>query len=248
MNKMFDIVIILFAILSISCTRSQSKEVKIKFHDQVYYDVFVFQDGSETNLTNFNSWENVTGLTISPDSNYFFFRHKPDKGEAYQLCLYNLKTLKKINEITPGFGGSFDWNELNQIIHWWGCGTGCSNINIYDLKLNKLFFSLSSGGFELNPKKDILIQFNMTGTKFWLFDLRINDKGLQGFTDTAHYINTEEKIKFDLWSLKFIDDYSFQIYPPAEAGSSEVLNYNIENLNLIPLKPEDTNEFYERNE
>ena len=245
---MLNKLLVVLAILVFNFSYAQNKDVRIELHNRALYDVYVTKNGKDYNLTNFAQWENIEDLKISFDKKYFFFRHKPAKGKSYRLALYNFKNLNKFVEMTPGFGGVFEWNGLNQIIHTWGCGTNCTNLRIYDINLKKIFFSLSSGGFKLSPKKDIVIQYSMRGNKFWLFDLRTLKNGiLKGFAGTIGSTSIGNKLKYDLWSLEFHKDYSFRISPPRDSVYANTLDYEIDKIKLVNLKPKDTKEFYLRN-
>lgn len=226
-------------------TLGQNKSVNIQFHHGAYYDVFVQQEGKKINLTRFKSWERIKDLKVSPDKKYFFFRHKADKGGAFRMTMYDFKSLKKIAEIVPGFGGDFEWNSQNQILHSWGCGTNCSNLRVYNSKLKEIFYTLSTGGFEYSPQKNVIVQMSMNLKKFWVFDLgNLNNGSVKGFQDTLGFTSQGER--FYLWSLKFADDYTFQIYPPENSTSTEVLKYDLNQLKWTTIKPEEIGEFYKR--
>jgi len=241
MKKLQLISILFFAPLILL---GQKKEVKIKFHHGAYYDVFVIEDGKETNLTDFDQWTVVEDLEISKDKKYFFFRHKPAKAKAYKLTVYDLENVSEMGEIVPGYGGTFGWNELNQIIHWWGCGTNCSNLRVYDPFLEEQFFALSSGGFMFSPNKNFVFQFNMYSSRFWLFDLNtIEDETIKVFSEKEGFNKTGDQINFDLWSLKFSDSNKFQFFAPEDSGSSEMLDYDISKLKFSKVKYMELGEF-----
>ena len=179
---------------------------------------------------------------------YFFFRHKSPKDKAFRLSLYSVANFRKLATITPGFGGNFEWNDLNQIIHGWGCGTNCSNLRVYNLKLNELFYTLSSGGFILSPKKDIVIQIDMFGNRFWIYDLKTIDKnGVRGVSEIIEPDSTRFIDSYDIWSLTFKDDYKFEIYPK-NSSSLKKLTYNIETLNFSIIDPDNIGEYYFKDE
>ncbi|WP_196892050.1 hypothetical protein [Aureivirga marina] len=230
---------ILIVLLLITFKTFAQKNVSIEFHDNAYYDVFI----GDVNLTNFKPWEQVLDLKVSPDKRYFFFRHKEDKGKAYKLTLYDFQTQKKIAEITPGFGGSFEWTMNNKIIHRWGCGTNCANFRMYDLSLNEIFFTLSSGGFLESPKKDILVQFGMRGKDFWIFDLRSiqEDQSVKIF-----HKKFSERDEMNIWSLKFDSNYSFSLETHDDVSKKEVLKFIVDELSFKYGKSADIREYYSR--
>lgn len=245
---MKHILLLVIGLIGLQVSMAQKHEIYIEFHDGAYYDIYAKVNGKEVNVTHFKAWEEVKTLEISPDGKYFFFRHKADKGGAYRLTLYNLETLTQMAEIVPGFGGDFEWNHLNQILHGWGCGTNCANFRVYDLKLKEVFFTLSSGGFEMNPKKDILIQMGMLGREFWIYDLRTIPTWGEalGYNDTVAMIPKLDSIRYNIWSIYFTNDYTFEVYPPEEYGKRRPLIYRIEELDFKVLLPEDTKQFYKR--
>lgn len=229
----FTLLLLLFQAISYS----QDNQVKIELHKGAYYDIFVFQDDKKINLTNFEQWVEIKDLKISQDGKFFFFRHKSPKQKAYQLSVYDFENLYKHGSIIPGFGGSFEWNNLNQIIHSWGCGTNCSYIRVYDVSLKELFITLSSGGFKQSPKGDFVIQFNMFGNQFWIYDLKTIEK-------ESIKVFFEEEKEYNLWSLKFNSNSNFQILPPQKDKSIKPLKYKMKELKFERKTFKELDDFY----
>lgn len=196
-------------IFIIFCSQYIFSQVTIKklWHQQVYNDIFAITQSDTINLTNFEPWTNIEEYQVSGDKNYLFIRYKPNNsGKAYRLLLYSLKSLTKIKEIIPGFGGLFEWNENNQIIHIWGCGSNCGNCRIYDINLQEIFYTFSTGGFKLSPDKNKLVQFHMWGNKLFVLNLESIDK--QRSVESYYY----KLPKGNLWdNFKFIDNQTIQI-------------------------------------
>ena len=77
-------------------------KVEKRFHNQVYYDVFLTNEKETINLTKFDPWTEIVDYQLSNDSAYLFVRYKPNvRNAAYQLALFNLKDYRKVNEIIP---------------------------------------------------------------------------------------------------------------------------------------------------
>ncbi len=171
-------------------------------HKRAYYDVFAYTVNKDTiNLTQFEPWVELRDIKVSPDSSYFFYRYRRE-GKAYSLVTYELESLKKVSEIVPGYGGSFEWNSKNQILHSWGCGTNCTNLRVYDFNLETIFFTLSSGGLEYSPDKTRIAQLSMQYDQIWIFDLNtINkDKIPKGYTQEIKH-----NIDWDFYNFKSND-------------------------------------------
>jgi hypothetical protein len=204
-----------------------------------YYDVVVSKNNRQYNISMFHPWEDVVNVLLSPDEHYLLVRHKPQSGNAYLLSVYDITTLKLVRRLAPGYGGSFVWNNRHQIIHQWGCGTNCSNFRIYDLQLNELFFSPSSGGFLISDNYNYLVQFSMHGDKMWVFDLRQINHRQKPLVFECHIdsmFNTEH--------IKFVSDNKIVM----ESNNSRLPNQYID-LNKVKWKqkaPIDIGAYYSR--
>jgi len=203
------------------------------WHHQVYNDIFVIEDSDTVNLTKFNSWQEIVDFAISPDNKYCFVRHKPNtKNTSYRLALYNIKTKKLVKEIVPGYGGIFEWNKHHQIIHSWGCGTNCANLRVYDLQLKEIFFTLSSGGFKFSPEKNFVVQFNMQGTKFWVFDLSSLKKSTKPLTFLS-----EIDFEYEWQDFQFKNEFELILF------NRPLKNINLKNVKWSEINPKDIGEF-----
>jgi protease II len=206
------------------------------WHRQIYHDVFIIKDGDTVNLTKFDSWQEIVGFALSPDSNYCFVRHKPNtKNTSYRLTLYNARTKRLVKEIIPGYGGIFLWNNNHQIIHYWGCGTNCSNLRVYDLNLKEIFFAPSTGGFKLSPEKNFVVQLSMTGKKIWVFDLISLKKSSSPLT-----FSTVIDFDYDWQDLQFSTEYELVFLN----RTSTIIN--LKAVDWVETDPENVGEFYER--
>lgn len=167
--------------ICIFCLQSYSKDTdtrksEIKFHDRVYYDVFLNEKGKERNITNFRAWEYIDDSKLSPDGKLLCVRHKPQSGRRLILSVYDVNSGKVIGRRKAGFGGILSWCGNSKIVHIWGCGTNCYNVLIYnpqlgtipfpDLKVTDLW-----GGCVLSPGHNFILMYSMRGFGYCLVDL-----------------------------------------------------------------------------
>lgn len=227
--------LIIATIISSQGVFSKVKSVEIRMHKGAYYDVFAYTENNDTiNLTQFEQWVNLTDLKINPDSTFFFYRYKR-KGKSYRLVTYEFKSLKKLSEIVPGYGGDFEWNLNNQILHSWGCGTNCTNLRIYDSTLKEIFFTFSSGGFIYSPNKTRIAQLSMHYNYIWIFDLNsLNvNKSPNGYS---------QEIKHEIdWGL-----YKFKTNDIIVFNNITSQNIDLSMVNWVKLNPKSIGQFYER--
>lgn len=100
--------------------------------------VFVKQDGTTRQITNFGPWENIDEILLSKDESLLLINHRPNRARAYQLSVYDAKSLAHLKSITPGFGGSLFWTKNNRILLRFGCGSPCTVFQLYDSNLQKI--------------------------------------------------------------------------------------------------------------
>jgi hypothetical protein len=224
--------IILFGVISMGANAQNITVVK-ESHSQICHDVFIVSDTQKVNITNFKPYETIRDYQLSLDNNYLFVWHRPDKQRALKLSTYDVNTFKKIAIIKPGFGGKIHWNSQNQLVHDWGCGTNCHQIQVYDLQLNTILSIGTTGGYKFNDSKDIVVTFTMDGTELELYNLRsIKDY----YTNTNTWQTTEgyhikkyklktgfDKYTFDSKYFRFVGDYNFEIEYPAKKFSIEYM-------------------------
>ncbi|MEL6674542.1 MAG: hypothetical protein AAFR61_20195 [Bacteroidota bacterium] len=69
---------------------------------------------------------------------------------------------------------------------------------MYNLALGEIFFTLSSGGYEFSPDKNLVVQFNMQADTFWVFDLTTieADAFVQTYTHKLPQPNIWEQVQF----------------------------------------------------
>lgn len=201
-------IVLLFPLCSLAQVKAEERfNYKRGSYKGCYYDVVVSKNGKQHNITMFRPWEEIEKVLLSPDDHYMMVRHKPQLGRSYLLSVYDLKTLRLIKRIAPGYGGGLNWNNRHQIIHQWGCGTNCGNFRIYDLQLNELFFTFSTGGFLLSPEKNFLIQYSMIGNRICVYNLK---QLKRGFKPLVYECDFDRDSTYD---AKFISDNRIELLP-----------------------------------
>jgi len=219
---------------------AQVNMLEIKMHKGAYYDVFANTvEGETINITKFEPWVELRDLKVSPDSTYFFYRYKKE-GEAYRLVVHKLVTLEKVAEIVPGYGGLFEWNQSNFIVHRWGCGSNCSNLRVYNHELVEEFFSLSGGGFIFLDQYNYVIQFSYYHDQFWLMEL-FDFQSKKVHCYESEVLNKDMEYAYD--SFKLSAKERKLSYSLSQRISTEI------SLDSIPFRwvnPKEFGEFYER--
>ncbi len=111
-------------------------------------DVFVLQGTVWQNLTAFKLPQRIYSYAASPDGRYVFVWHEAKPPRV--LTVYDVSRLKPVKDIVLGFGGEVRWNRKNDIIHTYGCGSGCMAVKVIDITGAKVF---EAGGrpMEISP-------------------------------------------------------------------------------------------------
>ena len=244
------LLVILFLLLGQGNLFAQLQvDVKFNYHrgsyKGSYYDVIVTQNGKTYNLTFFKPWEEITNVLLSPDNNYLLVRHRPQHGRYYLWSLYDLRTRRLIKRIPPNAGGDIAWNKNMQIIHRWGCGTNCAPLAVYDNKLKKIFYTLSSGGYATSPDGNYIVQFAMHEDEMWVYDLASLKTGK--YPKTYHAL---VDTSYAIWNLNsdehaaFISNNKFRMVK--RSGSRQPLVIDLTKVKWKRTDPRTIGEFYER--
>lgn len=221
--------LLLVSLLFVACAQEQKPVIEVKMHHGAYYDLFA----NEKNITHFPPWQNIDKPNFSFDSSYFFIRHKADSGGAYRLRLYQTYPLKQMAEIVPGYGGSFEWNANNQIIHHWGCGSNCSPLAVYNLELNQLLYTISSGGFVFNPDLTAIVERDQIGHECWIYNLdslALNKP--HSYNHQYELLDSINNIRMDEWSLQFLDNQKLEISSPEGFKPKKVMVIDLKQLSF----------------
>ena len=222
----------------------QNNSVYIHLHDNAYYNIFHIAGTDTTQVTKFKAWEEIEDLKVSPDQQYFFFRHRPKRGKIFELVVYERATLKPIAKIKPGFGGRFDWNDQHQIIHDWGCGTYCRNVVIYDLKLNQIpFYNLSSFVY-FNQKKNTIVQPDLYGIGYYVIDLKAPDGGLKIAHFFVNYLPLGYRRSLKQIPVEFLEGNTVKILYPYQIIPNNALYFDLNKLDYEYINPEERSLLY----
>ncbi len=134
-------------------------------------DVFYFKDGQWTNLTSYNKPNHIYDYKISPNGKYAFVWHMVSSPRL--LSIYELKNLVLQKDLKLGFGGDVKWNRDNHLVHVYGCGSGCSDANVFNLE-GKTLFEIGGSPIEVSPSGRYLAFFTIDWVgkqNFELYDL-----------------------------------------------------------------------------
>ena len=147
------------------------KKLKIIDDKANIKDVFYFINGRWTNLTNYKKPHHIYDYKISPDGNYAFVWHMEYSPRL--LSVYDLRKLVLLKDLKLGFGGDIKWNTDNNLVHVYGCGSGCAAAKVINLK-GETLFEISGSPIEVSPSGQYLAFFtiNWVGKQnFELYDL-----------------------------------------------------------------------------
>jgi hypothetical protein len=198
---------------------SSSPDHKLKIiEDKINIkDIFYFTNGKWTNLTNYKRPNHIYDYKISPDGNYAFIWHMEYSPRL--LSIYVLSKLVLLKDLKLGFGGEVKWTTDNNIVHVYGCGSGCAAAKVIDLK-GETLFEISGSPIEVSPSGRYLSFFtiNWVGKQnFELYDLShqylISHKAPLftitgvGNVDSIQW-NDEKLITIKYTDVKFTDAFS----------------------------------------
>ena len=140
--------------------------------------------GRWVKVTRFKNPQHIYDYAASPDERYLLIWHMDFSPR--KVSVYDLEGGRPIGRFQPGHGGDLCWNSRNQIVHFFGCGSGCLGFSIYHRE-GRLLFQLYGGGMDLSPSGRYLTTFPVSFVPprqisiYDLYDLR-NDSG---FTTAA---------------------------------------------------------------
>ena len=146
--------------------------------------------GRRVNVTGFKSPQHIYDYGISPDSRYLFVWHMDFSPR--KVSVYDLDSGKPVSRFQPGHGGELCWNSKNQIIHFFGCGSGCLGCGTYSQEGRPLF-EVYSGGMDLSPSGRYLATFPvsfMPPREISIYDL-YDSRNDSGFTTVAPILRVE---------------------------------------------------------
>jgi len=100
-------------------------------------NVVVWKEDRWVNLTNFSNPHHIYAYEKSHDQKYIFVWHEDNPPRV--LSIFDLQEMKLVRNLSLGFGGDVKWNQENNIVHVYGCGSGCMAARILNIEGNTLF-------------------------------------------------------------------------------------------------------------
>jgi hypothetical protein len=155
----------LFA-LSFTCLDASAAPAKLKLVKRLWGtgEVHLVDQGQDKLLYRYDDPVAVRESELSPDGSYAFVWYTPAR-PPLQLAIFDLRTMKRTAHFSPGTGGEMHFTPGGNIAHWWGCGTNCSVLALYDIHGKKLL-ETSNSGTEISPSR----RFAATGPSLFAAD------------------------------------------------------------------------------
>ena len=142
---------------SISPVSAQQTTGRI-FVDGPSHDRQVFASNPEgaVQVTDFEGWELIEGVFISPDQDHVAVYHRSNGDSAFKFSLFDLATTELIAEIYPGWRcDDVHWTE-SHIIYRWATSGGGIRLQYYDYDLG-FIREINSFDFYIDRASDIVI-------------------------------------------------------------------------------------------
>jgi hypothetical protein len=134
-------------------------------------NVFYRLERRETNLTRFTKRQEIYQYAIAPSGRLAFVWHMEKSPRV--LSLYDLRTLSLKKDILLGFGGSVRWNLADELVHVYGCGSGCQGAKVLSTE-GKAILSIIGSPIEVSPSGRYLAIYTIAWTgkqDFELYDV-----------------------------------------------------------------------------
>lgn len=126
--------------------------------------VFLANNLNHVRVTNYNKWELIETLFISPDDSKLLVYHRPDQSQTFLISLYDLKSAQLIAEVAPGWAcRGIHWLS-DSIIFVWGTTGGGTRFRYYDYKLSYQT-EIQSYNFYIDSKSDRVIGLPMNAAE-----------------------------------------------------------------------------------
>jgi hypothetical protein len=121
-------------------------------------NVFVWKEDTWQNLTNFRNPHYIYAHEISDDRKYAFVWHEDHPPRT--LSIYDLQKMKLVRNLKLGFGGDVKWNQENNIVHVYGCGSGCMAARLLNIEW-KILFEIAGSPIDISPSGRYLVIFTI---------------------------------------------------------------------------------------
>ncbi|MEW6571974.1 MAG: hypothetical protein AB1390_12550 [Nitrospirota bacterium] len=122
-------------------------------------NVFFLKNNEWLNLTNFSNPHHIYDYQISPDEKHAFVWHMDYPPRI--LSIYDLEEFTLVKDLTLKAGGNIRWNNENNLIHTYGCGSGCMVAHVLNIK-GKTLFSIDNSPIEISPSGRYLAAYTVS--------------------------------------------------------------------------------------
>jgi hypothetical protein len=121
-------------------------------------NIVVWKDDKWVNLTNFSHPHHIYAYETSHDQKYVFVWHEDYPPRV--LSIFDLHEMKLIKNLSLGFGGDVKWNQENNIVHVYGCGSGCVAAKMLNIEGNTLF-EIGGSPINISPSGRYLLLYTV---------------------------------------------------------------------------------------
>ena len=150
---------------------SPDRRLSVRDEGNNVRNVYYLRNGTWANLTGYKTPHEIYQYQMSPDGRYAFVWHMAYSPRV--LSIYDVQALGLVRDLTPGFGGNVKWNAANELVHVYGCGSGCMGAKVFNLK-GETVFEISGSPIEVSPSGRYLAMFTVSWVgkqAFELYDL-----------------------------------------------------------------------------
>ena len=174
-------------------------------------NIVAWKDDKWVNLTNFSHPHHIYAYETSHDQEYVFVWHEDYPPRV--LSIYDIQEMKLIKNLSLRYGGDVKWNQENNIVHVYGCGSGCMAARIFNIEGTTLF-EIGGSPITISPTGRYLLLFtvNWVGHQnIELYDL--SQKNLIAFKKPLFVINGVGNFESINWNderrvtIKYTDAY-----------------------------------------
>ena len=121
-------------------------------------NIFVWKEDMWENLTKFNKPHHIYAYESSHDQKYVFVWHEDFSPGV--LKIFDLPKMKLVRNLFLGFGGDVKWNQENNIVHVYGCGSGCMAARLLNIEGNT-FLEIGGSPINISPTGRYLLIYTI---------------------------------------------------------------------------------------
>ena len=112
-------------------------------HDGKLPVIRVVRDGKQVFEYRFETEQHIYASKVSPSGYYLLIWHMDYP--PIRLKIFRIDDGKMLADFVPGFGGQLQWTFGDKILHYWGCGTNCQSLAVYDITGGTVYSDAVSG-------------------------------------------------------------------------------------------------------